>query len=45
MIDTINYVMPLEFFGDLVNMLIVSRRLEEVFMFRRKKVEEILGTM
>ena len=45
MIDRIDYVMPMAMFGDLVDFLIVSRRLEEVFQFRRKKVEEILGTL
>jgi len=45
MTDRIEYVMPLNLFGDLVDFLIVSRRLEEVFMFRRKKVEEILGSL
>ena len=45
MTDRIDYIMPMDFFGDLVNALIVSRRLEEVFTFRRKKIEEILGRM
>jgi ligand-binding SRPBCC domain-containing protein len=45
MTDRIDYVMPMALFGDLVDFLIVSRRLEEVFQFRRKKVEEILGTL
>ncbi len=43
MTDTLRYSLPLDFFGELVNTLIVSRRLEEVFGYRRKKVEEILG--
>ena len=45
MTDRIDYVMPMNIFGDLVDFLIVSRRLEEVFLFRRKKIEEILGTL
>jgi ligand-binding SRPBCC domain-containing protein len=45
MTDQINYVMPMDFFGDLVNTLIVSRRLEEVFTYRRRKIEAILGRM
>ena len=45
MIDHVVYVMPMDFFGDIVNTLIVSRRLEEVFAYRRKKIEEILGTL
>ena len=45
MTDQINYLMPLGAFGDLVNTLIVSRRLEEVFAYRKKRIEEILGRM
>ncbi len=43
--DHISYVMPLGVFGDLVNALIVSRRLEEVFTYRKIKIEEMLGRM
>ncbi len=43
--DHISYVMPMEFFGDIVNTLIVSRRLEEVFRYRKIKIEEMLGRM
>jgi ligand-binding SRPBCC domain-containing protein len=45
MTDQINYIMPMDFFGDLVNTLIVSRRLEEVFTYRKRKIEDILGRM
>ncbi len=45
MTDHIGYIMPMGVFGDLVNTLIVSRRLREVFAYRRKKTEEILGSM
>ena len=45
MTDHIDYIMPMGVFGDLVNTLIVSRRLQEVFAYRRKKTEEILGSM
>lgn len=45
MTDRVDYVMPMDFFGDLVNTLIVSRRLEEVFAYRKKRIEEILGRM
>jgi len=45
MTDQVNYVMPMGAFGDLVNTLIVSRRLEEVFTYRKRKVEAILGSM
>ncbi|WP_223294287.1 SRPBCC family protein [Chlorobium phaeobacteroides] len=43
MIDTVEYEMPMEWFGNLVNDLIVSRRLEEVFLYRQKKTDELLG--
>ena len=45
MTDRIDYVMPFGTFGDLVNALIVRRRLDEVFAFRKRKTGEILGTM
>lgn len=45
MTDILNYSMPLGPFGELVNGLIVSRRLEEVFRYRREKVAEILGSL
>jgi ligand-binding SRPBCC domain-containing protein len=45
MTDQINYLMPLGAFGDLVNSLIVSQRLNEVFTYRKKRIEEILGSM
>jgi ligand-binding SRPBCC domain-containing protein len=45
MTDRIDYVMPFGVFGDLVNALIVRRRLDEVFAFRKRKTGEILGTM
>lgn len=44
MTDSLRYSMPLDFFGELVNTVIVSRRLEEVFEYRRKKIESILGS-
>jgi ligand-binding SRPBCC domain-containing protein len=43
MTDSVLYSLPLDMFGELVNTLIVSRRLEEVFAYRKKKIEEILG--
>ena len=43
MTDFLQYSLPMGYFGELVNMLIVSHRLEEVFNFRKKRVEEILG--
>jgi len=43
MTDILDYSLPMEFFGELVNTLIVSRRLDEVFNYRKQKIEEILG--
>ncbi|NTU98098.1 MAG: SRPBCC family protein [Chlorobiaceae bacterium] len=43
MTDQLQYCLPMDFFGELVNTLIVSRRIEEVFDYRRKKIVEILG--
>jgi len=43
MTDFLQYSLPMGYFGELVNMLIVSHRLEEVFNYRKKRVEEILG--
>ncbi|NTW84071.1 MAG: SRPBCC family protein [Chlorobiaceae bacterium] len=45
MTDQLTYRLPLDYFGELVNTLIVSRRLEEVFTYRRKKITEILGSL
>jgi ligand-binding SRPBCC domain-containing protein len=43
MTDILEYRLPMDYFGELVNTLIVSRRLEEVFDYRRRKIVEILG--
>ena len=43
MTDFLQYSLPMGYFGELVNMLIVSHPLEEVFNYRKKRVEEILG--
>lgn len=45
MTDIVEYALPLDFFGEVVEALIVGRRLDEVFKFRRRKVAEILGAM
>ncbi|MEI6847811.1 MAG: SRPBCC family protein [Chlorobiaceae bacterium] len=45
MIDSLQYSLPMGFFGEIVNTFIVSRRLEEVFAYRREKIEKILGYM
>jgi ligand-binding SRPBCC domain-containing protein len=43
MTDALQYALPMGFFGEIVNSLIVRHRLEEVFSYRRRKIEEILG--
>ena len=45
MTDFLQYALPMGYFGELVNMLIVSLRLEEVFNYRKKRIEELLGKM
>jgi ligand-binding SRPBCC domain-containing protein len=45
MIDSLDYALPMGLFGELVNTLIVSRRLEEVFRYRRERIEKLLGRM
>ena len=45
MTDILQYSLPMSFFGELVNALIVSHRLEEVFNYRKKKIQEILGSL
>jgi ligand-binding SRPBCC domain-containing protein len=45
MTDTVEYRLPLEQFGDLIDTLIVGRRLDEVFDYRRRRIGEILGRM
>jgi len=45
MTDIVEYALPLDFFGEVVEALIVGRRLEEVFEYRRRKVAAILGGM
>ena len=45
MTDFLQYSLPMGYFGELVNMLIVSLRLEEVFNYRKKRIEELLGKM
>ncbi len=45
MTDIVEYRLPMEGFGDLVDSLIVGRRLDEVFEYRRRRTGEILGRM
>ena len=43
MIDIVHYKLPLWFLGDVVNVMIVGRKLQEIFRFRREAVERRLG--
>ncbi|WP_076791805.1 SRPBCC family protein [Chlorobium sp. KB01] len=45
MVDALEYALPMGLFGEMVNTLIVSRRLEEVFRYRRGRIEDILGRL
>ena len=45
MTDIVEYRLPMDAFGDLVDSLIVGRRLDEVFEYRRRRTGEILGRM
>ncbi len=45
MTDIVEYALPFDLFGEIVDSLIVGRRLDEVFEYRRRKVAEILGSM
>lgn len=45
MTDLVHYRIPLGPLGDLANLLFVRRQLEEIFDFRRKKLESVFGVM
>lgn len=45
MTDIVEYALPFDLFGEVVEALIVGRRLDEVFEYRRCRVAEILGEM
>jgi ligand-binding SRPBCC domain-containing protein len=43
MTDLVHYKVPGWVLGDLANTLFIRKKLEEIFSFRRKKVEELFG--
>jgi ligand-binding SRPBCC domain-containing protein len=45
MTDIVEYRLPMGAFGELIESLIVGRRLDEVFGYRRRRIGEILGRM
>ena len=45
MTDLLKYSLPMGIIGEIVNTLIVSMRLEEVFNYRKKRIEELFGNI
>lgn len=45
MTDLVHYVMPLGIIGEIAKLLFVGRKLERVFAFRKKVLEEKFGKM
>ena len=45
MSDIVNYQPTLGFIGKLVNSLIIKHQLEEIFNYRKKKIEEMFGKL
>lgn len=45
MTDRVAYSLPFGMLGEAVGSLIVARRLEEVFEYRKARIAELLGTM
>lgn len=43
MTDIVHYEIPLGPLGDLMNVLMIRKKLKEIFDFRYKKMEEIFG--
>ena len=43
MTDIVNYRPPFGFLGSMANSLLIRNKLEEIFSFRRQKMEEIFG--
>lgn len=45
MTDIVNYQPPFGIIGDISNRLIIKNKLDDIFSYRKKKVEEIFGKM
>lgn len=43
--DIVDYQLPMGILGDLVHPYLVKSKLEEIFTYREKKLEELFGTM
>jgi ligand-binding SRPBCC domain-containing protein len=45
MTDIVHYGLPLGFLGNIMNELVVKKKLAAIFQYRKVKVEELLGIM
>lgn len=45
MTDRVSWRVPGWIFGDLINMLVVQKRVEAIFEFRKLKMQELFGTI
>ena len=45
MIDIIDYKIPLGFIGRIMNPILVKPKLEEIFRFRKEKLEKLFGIL
>ena len=45
MIDIIDYKIPLGLLGRIMNPILVQPKLEEIFKFRKEKLEELFGIL
>lgn len=45
MTDIVHYELPLGFIGNLTHSLFIKSQLEDIFDYRRKKVDDIFGTV
>lgn len=45
MTDLLSYAAPLGFLGQIANVLIVSNKLDHIFSYRNKRIEELFGTL
>lgn len=44
MTDIVHYEVPLGFLGTMMNSLVIRKRIEGIFSYRKKKLEELFGT-
>ncbi|HZG01794.1 MAG TPA: SRPBCC family protein, partial [Chitinophagales bacterium] len=45
MTDTVHYKIPFDFLGNWVNALVVKKKLDEIFAYRRRKMETLFGRL